>query len=79
MSYYVDRAIGLGRRDLADHLMVQNRQAHKTGNIACVCGRLRHFTLMFRCFFCGQYLCRGCAELHFGKNHEKNTPDPRKS
>lgn len=31
------------------------------------CRQLRHFTLLFKCLYCGVYFCRNCAEKHFGK------------
>ena len=35
----------------------------------CPCGSLVSPTSGYRCFFCGIYFCRKCAERHFKKGN----------
>ena len=50
------------------------QQWHEATNgqiITCVCGKRRELFAMYRCLYCGLYLCVRCAEDHFGKTIEQ--------
>ena len=34
--------------------------------MTCECGMKRHWSLMYRCYYCGQWFCDSCAPSHFG-------------
>lgn len=35
--------------------------------VTCGCGRTVPVRFAYRCFFCGIWFCRPCAEAHFGE------------
>lgn len=38
-----------------------------SGNVLCrSCRRRVSFWRLYRCYFCGEYLCDKCAKVHFG-------------
>ena len=39
--------------------------------ITCRCGWKRSVLKMYRCLYCGEWLCEVCAEKHFGKTREQ--------
>ena len=43
-------------------------QAYKGKLVTCRgCNKSMKLYLLYRCWFCGSYFCRICAEKHFGK------------
>ena len=43
--------------------------------IRCPCLALRLWKEMYRCLYCGVWLCKSCAEEHFGKTIEAYTSE----
>lgn len=39
--------------------------------IECECDRSIPIRFMFRCLYCGIWLCQSCAEIHFGKTRDQ--------
>jgi hypothetical protein len=39
----------------------------RMATITCGCGWERGITDMYKCLYCGQWLCHPCAEQHFGQ------------
>lgn len=43
----------------------------RLATITCRCGWERAVLEMYRCLYCGEWLCEVCAEAHFGKTREQ--------
>ena len=43
----------------------------RLATITCRCGWERAVLKMYRCLYCGEWLCEVCAEDHFGKTREQ--------
>lgn len=43
----------------------------RLATITCRCGWKRAALKMYRCLYCGEWLCEVCAEAHFGKTREQ--------
>lgn len=39
--------------------------------ITCRCGWKRSVMKMYKCLYCGEWMCEICAEAHFGKTREQ--------
>ena len=39
--------------------------------ITCRCGWKRSVIKMYKCLYCGEWMCEICAEAHFGKTREQ--------
>ena len=39
----------------------------RTAWITCGCGTKRALVLMYKCLYCNEWFCHGCAEEHFGE------------
>lgn len=39
----------------------------RLATITCRCGWKRGITQMYKCLYCGEWMCELCAEAHFGK------------
>ena len=39
----------------------------RLATVTCPCGNVRGITNMYKCLYCEIYLCRQCAEDHFGQ------------
>lgn len=52
-----------------DHVLRQMQQASASKTeIECRCGQRVRLWMAFRCLYCGEYFCKGCAEEHYGKS-----------
>lgn len=49
-------------------LMSQIKDARAGNDIECVCGRRLPIWALYRCLYCGTWMCQSCAEHHFGKS-----------
>jgi predicted nucleic acid binding AN1-type Zn finger protein len=38
--------------------------------IDCACSRRIPIRFMYKCYYCGEYFCEKCAEVHFGKSRK---------
>lgn len=57
--------------ELLNRLLTQIQQARKHGACRCVdCGIRKQTWLMFRCYYCGFYVCEECGADHFGEGRE---------
>ena len=45
----------------------QFRELMGPSRVTCGCGRSIPVRFAYRCFFCGIWFCRTCAEAHFGE------------
>lgn len=46
-------------------------QARERGAVKCIDCNTRHATWrMFRCYYCGFWICEDCAPEHFGESRE---------
>lgn len=45
----------------------QTQQAESSDIINCICGQDWEMQYLYRCYFCGLWLCSACAKKHFGK------------
>ena len=53
----------------------QTKQLHKTGSVSCECGRTgKPWAMMYKCFYCGVFLCHPCAKVHFSDNTKDHQP-----
>ena len=43
----------------------------RMATITCRCGWKRAVLKMYKCLYCGEWLCEICAEAHFGKTREQ--------
>ena len=43
----------------------------RMATITCRCGWKRAVMKMYKCLYCGEWLCEICAEAHFGKTREQ--------
>jgi len=43
----------------------------RLATITCRCGWKRGITEMYRCLYCGEWMCELCAEVHFGMTREE--------
>ena len=43
------------------------RTAKDQYKIRCGCNRVVVFWMMYRCLYCGEYYCKSCGEIHFGR------------
>lgn len=39
--------------------------------VTCRCGTKRGLTLMYKCFYCEEWVCQWCAPHHFGMTKEE--------
>jgi hypothetical protein len=46
----------------------QESQIEPDLELTCLCGTVSPLVDMYRCFFCGIWLCYNCAKEHFGDN-----------
>ncbi len=51
--------------------IAQQRQQAKKGSVECECERVIPLRFVYRCLYCGIWLCQECAEIHFGKTREQ--------
>ena len=64
---YIERARKL-ERNYADkqlRLERQFKQAMNEHKVTCLCERTVTVHTAFRCYYCGEYFCAACAEVHF--------------
>jgi len=54
-------------QELGDMNYQQGLEAIKTEKITCICGSPYDVFYMFRCYYCGLWLCPACAREHFGE------------
>ena len=67
------------REQLRTFRHAQSRAAEKCSiKIKCVCGVSFPIYKMHRCLYCGEWLCRLCAEKHFGKTRAEYQAAKRK-
>jgi hypothetical protein len=45
----------------------QEIEAAKTGKVTCICNITYGLMWLYRCYYCGLWLCPVCAKKHFGK------------
>ena len=46
----------------------QTRQLIQTGKVSCECGVTKPpYGAIFKCYYCGIFVCQKCAEKHFGE------------
>jgi hypothetical protein len=64
LEYYLLRPIP---DDKKERIKAQWKTAFRPNDpeIVCCCGQLRATCVAFRCFYCGEWYCANCAELHF--------------
>lgn len=43
----------------------------RMATITCRCGWKRSVMKMYKCLYCGEWMCEICAEAHFGKTREQ--------
>lgn len=69
LQYYLGRTSNEEKKQL---LIEQHEELHFDNTIKCPCGRPRHYSMAFRCLYCGIYMCVNCAEIHFGKTRKQH-------
>ena len=47
----------------------------RLATITCRCGWKRTILKMYKCLYCGEWLCEACAEVHFGKTRAEYQAD----
>ena len=45
----------------------QELESNKRDVVTCICGLLYEIKYLYRCYFCGVWLCSECAKKHFGE------------
>ena len=54
------------RKNIIDMNFKQSEESIKaTEKITCICGNSYEPFFLFRCYFCGLWLCAKCAKEHF--------------
>lgn len=44
--------------------------------VTCRCGLKAPMRHLYRCFYCGEWMCHKCSEYHFGQSREEYYRDP---
>jgi hypothetical protein len=55
----------------SEFIAEQYKSMEKENQCTCMCGEVLHYSKLFRCFYCGVYLCEKCCERHFEETRKE--------
>lgn len=68
LDAYLERAAS--HPEKRQRVKIQHETACEHGAIVCGCGIRRGISIAYRCLYCGEWFCAGCAQVHFGESLE---------